>query len=46
MVLSSGMLVNNEVTSKFARKQSKFCRRSSLAKSEEFLTLCSLEIKS
>ena len=44
MVLSS--VVNNEVTSRFARKQSKFCWRNPLAKSEEFLTLCSLEVKS
>ena len=46
MVSSKGMLVNNEVMSRLAIKQSEFCCRISLAKSNEFLTLYSLEVKS
>ena len=46
MVLSRGMLVKNEVMSRLAIKQSKFCCSISLAKSNESLTLYSLEVKS
>ena len=46
MISSKGMLVNNEVMSRFAIKQSKFCCSISLAKSNESLTLYSLEVKS
>ena len=41
-----GMLVKNEVMSRLAIKQSEFCRIISLAKSNESLTLYSLEVKS
>ena len=46
MVSSRGMLVNNEVMSRLAIKQSEFCCSISLAKSNESLTLYSLEVKS
>ena len=46
MVSSRGMLVNNEVMSRLAIKQSEFCRSIPLAKSNEFLTLHSLKVKS
>ena len=46
MVSSRGILVNNEVMSRFVIKQSEFCSSISLAKSDESLTLYSLEIKS
>ena len=46
MVSSRGMLVNNEVVSRLAIKQSEFCCSISLAKSKESLTLYSLKVKS
>ena len=46
MVSSRGMLVNNEVMSRLAIKQSEFCCSISLAKSNESLTLYLLEVKS
>ena len=45
MVSSRGMLVNNEVMSRLAIKQSEFCCSISLAKSNESLALYSLEVK-
>ena len=45
MVSSRGMIVNNEVISRLAIKQSEFCCSISLAKSNESLTLYSLEVK-
>ena len=46
MVSSRRMLVNNEVMSRLAIKQSEFCCSISLAKSNESLTLYTLEVKS
>ena len=46
MVSSRGMLVNNEVMSRLAIKQSEFCCSISLAKSNESLILYSLKFKS
>ena len=46
MVSSRRMLLNNEVISRLAIKQSEFCCSISLAKSNESLTLYSLEVKS
>ena len=46
LVLSRGMLVNNEVMSWLAIKQSEFCCSIYLAKSNESLTLYSFEAKS
>ena len=46
MVLSRWMLVNNVVMSRLAIKQSEFCCNISLAKSNESLTLHSLEVRS
>ena len=46
IVSSRGMLVNNEVMSRLAINQSEFCCSNSLAKSNESLTLYSLEVKS
>ena len=46
MVSSRGMLVNNEVMSRLAIRQSEFCCSISLVKSNEFLTLYSLEVES
>ena len=46
MVSSRGTLVNNEIISRLVIKQSEFCSSISLAKSNESLTLCSLEVKS
>ena len=46
MVSSRGMLVKNEVILRLAIKQSQFCWSISLAKSNESLTLYSLEVKS
>ena len=46
MVSSRGMIVNNEVISRLAIKQSEFCCSISLAKSNESSTLYSLEVKS
>ena len=46
MVSSRGMIVNNEVMSRLAIKQSELCCSISLAKSNESLTLYSLKVKS
>ena len=46
MVSSRRMLVNNEVVSRLAIKQSEICFSISLAKSKESLTLYSLKVKS
>ena len=46
MVSSRGMLVNNEIISRLAIKQLKFCWRIPLAKPNESLTLRSLKVKS
>ena len=46
MVSSRGMLVNDEIMSRLAIKQSEFCCSIFLAKSNESLTLYSLEVKS
>ena len=46
VVSSRGMLVNNEVMSRLAIKQSEFCCSISLAKSKESLPLYLLEVKS
>ena len=46
MVSSRGMLVNSEVMSRLAIKQSEFCCSISLAKSNESLTLYFREVKS
>ena len=46
MVSSRGMLVNNELMSRLAIKQSEFCFSISLAKSNESFTMYSLEVKS
>ena len=46
MVSCRGMLVNNEVMSRLAIKQSEFCCSISLAKSNESLILYSLKFKS
>ena len=46
MVSSRGMLVNSEVMSRLAIKQSEFCCSISLAKSNDSLTLYLPEVKS
>ena len=46
MVSSRGMIVNNEVISRLAIKQSEFCCSISLAKRNESSTLYSLDVKS
>ena len=46
MVSSRGMFVNNEVMSTLVINQSEFYCSISLAKSNESLTLCLLEVKS
>ena len=45
MVSSRGILESNEVISRLAIKHSEFCSRISLAKSNDSLTLYSLEAK-
>ena len=46
MISSREMLVNNEAMSRLAIKQEEFCCDISLAKSNESLTLYSLEVES